>query len=84
MNPFQNPLLWTRQHKLAWIIMSGVGAAAGALGAFIHSPAFYQPQTWSAILAWLSLPETYWRWPLLGFFGTGLTFYAVQLFRRSN
>jgi hypothetical protein len=84
MNPLQNRLLWTRRHKLAWIIMSVVGAVAGVLGAFIHSPTFYQPQTWGALATWLSSPELYWRWPLFSFFGTGLVFYAVQLFRASN
>jgi hypothetical protein len=84
MNPLQNPLLWTRQHKLAWIIVSVVGAVAGVLGAFIHSPTFYQPQTWSALAAWVSSPELYWQWPLLGFCGTGLLFYSVQLLRTSN
>jgi hypothetical protein len=84
MNPLQNPLRWTRPHRLAWAITSAVGAVAGLLFGFIHSPAFSGPQTWGAFVAWLSFPELYWRWPLFGFLGTGFAFYAAQLVRRTN
>jgi hypothetical protein len=77
-------LLWTRSHQLASAVMSLVGAVAAVLFGFIHSPAFYGPETWGAFMAWLSFPESYWRWPLVGFLGTGLAFYAAQLIRRSN
>src|ERR1700691_2489951 len=56
-NLLQDPVLWTRQHKLAWIIMSLVGALAGVLGAFIRSPTFCQPQTSGALAAWLADPR---------------------------
>jgi hypothetical protein len=82
MNPLQNPLLWTRQHQLAWAVISVAGAVAGLLLGFIHSSS--EPQTWDLFVAWLSFPELYWRWPLFGFLGTGLTFYVAQLLRRSN
>ena len=51
MNPLQNPLLWTRRHQLAWAVVSAVGAVAGLLFGFIHSPAFSGPQTWGAFVA---------------------------------
>lgn len=84
MNPLQNSLLWTRRHQLAWAVISLAGAVAGLLFGFIYSPAFYGPETWGEFMAWLSFPELYWRWPLFGFLGTGLAFYAAQLVRRSN
>jgi len=84
MNPLQNPLLWTRQHQVAWVVISAVGAVTGLLLGFMHSPAFSEPQAWRAFVAWLSFPELYWPWPVFGFLGTGLAYYAVQLFRTSN
>jgi hypothetical protein len=84
MNPFQNPIHWTRQHQLAWIIVSTFGAILGLLLGFSHSPGFSAPQVWGAFVDWLSFPKTYWRWPIFGFLGTGIIFYAAQLFRRSN
>jgi hypothetical protein len=35
-----NPLHWTRQHQLAWAVISVLGAVLGALLGFIHSPFF--------------------------------------------
>ena len=84
MYPLQNPLLWTRRHKVAWIVVSAVGAVAGLLFGFIHSPEFYWPRAWHGFMTWSSFPQLYWRWPVFGVLGTALAFYAVQLFRRSN
>jgi hypothetical protein len=53
---------------------------------FIHSQFFSltRPGQMYEFGHWLSDPQTYWPWPLLGFFITGVTFYAVQLIRKSN
>lgn len=84
MNPLQNPLHWTREHRLSWAVMCAFGAVLGVLLAFIHSPLFATPQPWRLFVAWLSLPQSYWPWPVLGFLGSGLIFYAARLFRKSN
>ena len=79
-----NPLHWTRQHQLAWAIMCVFGAVLGAMLGFIHSPFFSIMQPWQVFAEWLSRPQSYWLWSLLGFLITGLTFYTAQLFRKSN
>lgn len=79
-----NPLTWKREHQLAWAVISATGAVAGVLLGFIHSPYFSMSQPWQVFVAWLSFPDLYWPWALMGFLITGLTFYAVQLFRNSN
>jgi fructose-specific phosphotransferase system IIC component len=79
-----NPLHWKREHQLAWAIVSAVGAGLGLILGFIHSPFFSMSQTWQALTMWLSSLDSYWPWPLFGFLITGVTFYAVQLFRSSN
>ena len=79
-----NPLHWKREHRHAWVVISLTGAFAGLLFGFIHSTSFTILQTWQAFAAWLAFPESYWRWPVLGFLVTGATFYTVQLLRRSN
>ncbi len=81
-----NPLQWTREHRLAWAVMCTFGAVAGVLLGFIHSQFFSltRPGQMYEFGHWLSDPQTYWPWPLLGFFITGVTFYAVQLIRKSN
>jgi hypothetical protein len=79
-----NPLHWTRQHQLAGAVMCAVGAVLGVLLSFIHSPFFTMTEPWQVFLQWLSAPQSYWTWPLFGFLISGLTFYAVQLFRKSN
>jgi hypothetical protein len=79
-----NPLHWTRQHQLAWLVISAIGAVLGLMFGFTYSPLLSMPLTWGAFAMWLSLPESYWQWPVYGFLITGLVFYAVQLFRSSN
>ena len=61
-----------------------VGAIAGALFGFIHSPYFEILGRWQVFAAWLSHPASYWPWPLFGLIITGLTFYGLQLLRSSN
>jgi hypothetical protein len=51
---------------------------------FIHSPFFSMMQPWPVFAEWLSRPQSYWLWSLLGFLVSGLIFYAAQLFRKSN
>jgi hypothetical protein len=78
-----NPLHWTREHRIAGTVVCTVGAFLGALLGFIHSPYFSLMQP-SHFGEWVSLPQAYWRWPVLGFFISGLTFYSAQLLRKSN
>jgi len=79
-----NPLHWTRQHQLAWFVISVIGAVLGLLLGFMHSPSFSTPQAGQGFVERLSFLESYWRWPLYSFLITGLTFYAVQMLRSSN
>jgi hypothetical protein len=79
-----NPLHWTLQHRVTWIIMSVLGAAAGLLFAYIRSPYFFLSPAWPVFLNWLSRPASYWPWPLFGFLAAGLIFYTAQLPRKSN
>ncbi|MFY9641338.1 MAG: hypothetical protein WCD20_16235 [Rhodomicrobium sp.] len=64
-----NPLHWKREHQRAWAVMCVFGAVLGVLLAFIHSPLFSVTQPWQllAFVEWLSLPQSYWPWALLGF-----------------
>jgi hypothetical protein len=79
-----NPLHWTRPHQLAWAIVSVSGAVLGVLLRFIHSPFFSMARPWPVFAEWLSRPQSYWLWCLLGFLISGLICYAAQLFRKSN
>jgi hypothetical protein len=79
-----NPLHWKREHLVAWGVVCAFGAVLGVLLNFIHSPFFSFTQPWQVFAPWVSSPQSYWRWPLLGFLITGVTFYAAQLFRKSN
>jgi hypothetical protein len=79
-----NPFHWTRQHRLAWLIVSLAGAVAGVLFAFIRSPFFFDPRGWSSFGVWLLSPGAYWKWAPGGFLVTAGLFYLVQLFRESN
>ena len=79
-----NPLHWTREHQLAWAIVCAFGTVLGVLLGFIHSPYFSMTQPSQVFMGWLSMPQSYWRWPVLGFVISGLIFYAVQLLRKSN
>jgi hypothetical protein len=78
-----NPIHWTREHQFAWVVIIAIGAIAGALLGFIHSPLFMS-QTWRGFTVWLSFPDAYWPWPLLSFLITAVTFYAVQLVSNSD
>ena len=79
-----NPLHWTRPHQFAWAVVCLSGAVLGVLLSFIHSPFFPMARPWPALAQWLSHPQFYWLWSLLGFLVSGLIFYAAQLFRTSN
>ena len=79
-----NPLHWTREHQIAWAVVSVFGAVLGLLTGFIHSPFFSLQRSWQPFALWLSGPEAHWPWPVCGFLVTGFTFYVAQLFRSSN
>jgi len=79
-----NPLHWQREHQVAWIVTSLVGAFLGLLLGFIDLPSFSLWEPWHVFAAWLSFPKSYWLWPSLGFLITGLVFYVAQLLRTSN
>ncbi len=79
-----NPFRWTRQHRMAWLIVSMTGAVAGVLFAYIQSPFFFAPRGWRIFEAWLWTPSTYWVWPVAGFFVTATLFYLAQLGRAAN
>ena len=79
-----NPLHWTRQHQVAWAVISMFGAVLGVCSGFIHSPFFAIMRPWRVLGEWLSHPQSYWLWPSFGFLIAGLTFYAAQLFRKAN
>lgn len=79
-----NPFRWTLQHRVAWLIISLVGAVAGFLFAFIHSPFFFAPEGWRAVETWFWSPDLYWVWVVASFFATALLFYLAQLFRSTN
>ena len=64
-------------------ILHLVGVCVNRIGT-IHSPFFSIMQPWQVFVEWLSRPQSYWLWSLLGFLITGLTFYAAQLFRKTN
>jgi hypothetical protein len=78
-----NPRHWYRVHQVAWIVSSAIGAIAGLMVAFTHSPLF-SVSPLHAFLVWLSFPELYWQWPIFSFLVTGITFYAMQLLKSSN
>ena len=79
-----NPLHWTRQHRLAWAVISVLGAVLGVMLGYIHSPFFSIMQPRQVLVEWLLRPQSYWLWPSFGFLIAGLTFYAAQLLRKAN
>ena len=79
-----NPLHWTLPHRLAWLIVSIMGAIAGVLCAYIRSPYLFAPEGWRVFETWLSTPGLYWMWAALGFMATAVIFYLAQLGRASN
>ena len=76
-----NPIYWTRQHPVAWLIVSFTGAVASVLFAFIRSPYLFDPRGWSEFETWLLSPEMYWKWPPAGLLVAAGLFYLVQLLR---
>jgi len=77
-------LHWTRPHQFAWAVVCLHGAVLGVLLRFIHSPFFSMAPPWPLLARWLSHPQFYWLWCLLGFIVSGVISYAAQLFRTSN
>jgi hypothetical protein len=72
-----NPFHWKHEHQIAWAIKSVVGAFLSLMLGFMHLPSFTLGQPWQVFDAWLSSPESYWPWPLLGFLITGVIFYGI-------
>jgi len=72
-----NPLHWTRQHQLAWVVITVLGAVLRALLGFIRSPFFSMMQPWQVSVEWLSHPQSYWLLPSFGFLIAGQTFDAA-------
>ena len=63
-----NPLHWKREHQLAWLLTS-------LLGAF--SISYYH---WSYISFWgWVYADLWWYYPMSGFVVTGVIFYTVRL-----
>jgi hypothetical protein len=79
-----NPSRWNREHQVAWIVSSAIGAVVGLMLGFTHSSLFSVSQTLHAFVVWLSSPELYWRWLVFGFLITGVTFYTIQLLKSSD
>jgi len=67
MNPFQDPLHWTRRHQFVWFGISVLGAVLGLMLEFIHSPFFSLTPTSGTFIAWLSVPDRIGRGEYLAF-----------------
>jgi hypothetical protein len=85
-----NPLAWTREHQAAGVVFCIIGVIGGLLLAWFQSPFYRTSQgqlsgawanTTGVFLTWLSYPEFYWPWSLLGAAIAGLGFYAAHLLR---
>jgi hypothetical protein len=85
-----NPLDWKREHQLAGVAFSAVGAIAGIFFAWLDSPirefsSHYVSGQWANstkwFFQWLAHFGLYWPWPVIGALTTGLAFYGLQLSR---
>lgn len=79
-----NPLHWTREHRIAWTVVSLFGALLGVMCGFINSPDFSLTQGTQSFMSWLGRPVPHWPWALYGFLISASLFYLAQLFRRTN
>ena len=78
-----NPLRWTREHQLAWIIACLLGAVAGLAYSFIYwqfrGYEGFVPA--STIIVFLSHPIFYWPWLVIGAVMGMLAFYLARLLK---
>lgn len=78
-----NPLLWKREHQLAWIVACMIGAVAGLTYAFsriaLNDSEGFTPA--SFFIIWLQHPTWYWYWALMGAVIAGLAFYLHRLLK---
>lgn len=83
-----NPLKWTREHRVAWVISCAVGGLLGIQAAWYGSRLrVISDQLTSGndpvgfFLFWLRTPHLYWPWPVMGALVVGLSFYVLKLWR---
>jgi len=83
-----NPQHWSREHQIAAVAISIIGALIGSLFAWLESPIHTlvthelsgpMSDYTAAFSVWL-FHAHYWPWPLFGFVIAALAFYAVRLF----
>jgi hypothetical protein len=77
-----NPLVWKREHRVALVVISLVGALVGTVFGytiFALSNSLASAGTYFAL--WLQFPVylQWWPWPVFGAAIAGLSFYATRL-----
>jgi hypothetical protein len=88
-----NPLRWSREHQLAWVLICLIGGIVGLLFAWFQSPLYaishaslsgeFANST-RMFFVWLQNVGLYWPWPMFGAFISGMAFYVFELLRISN
>jgi len=77
------PLRWSPEHRLAWAIVSVLGAVIGLFVAMMLAesqiPGASAGVMGVYIIEWLAHPALYWPFPLFGFLIAALAFYAAKL-----
>jgi hypothetical protein len=73
---------WSREHKIGFALVCGMGALLGLFVGFTVFSIAVGRGTAAAFSFWIQRPSLYWPWPTFGAAIAGLGFYAMWMLRR--
>ena len=79
-----NPLRWSRELKIAWLVLSLAGGLTGLFLAVVLTSPGSAMVMGNYLPTLLLHPDLYWPFPTFGFFIAALVFYGIHLLTRSE